>query len=656
MISSSTTVHLRPSPVVSNPPPVPTTPPPPPRIKKISVSGYRAFPPYKPNSLEIDLGDTGKNLLLYGENGSGKTSLFRALRDLFDTSPVARDYTTVRNIFHQDEDDSVVVSLTSGTPDEYRWEVGEPHPKSTGDSFHAFARSCLFLEYRDLLQTNFVHRTGAPNLFHLLVDVVLLELPAPTKPLKILRELMHVGIPRGRQTVNPVKRANKHASAMRDALVNHVPELVRETNKLLEQLQPLTKINLTPPEAITYRKANAVPERGYKGETLSLEVELNGKVIPEPQHFLNEARLTAIALAIYLAAARLTRSTRPGIMVLDDVLIGLDLSNRIPLLKLLQTEFADWQVLLLTHDSTWYDMAASLLDSEKWSFQRLHLGREPGTGRDRPIHVVEKTYLETAEGFLLNGDFPAAGVYLRSAFEALLRDFSDEKRLHVPFKRELRELSSEDLWPGVKTWSHRNSGVPLISPALANEIEFCRRFILNPLCHDAHGRPSKTETELALATLKQLKAATKTSADWRRDWDQTRGKGAASPTNWHMALCEWMLKRNPAPLTVEIAMAVRAALDVGLEDYNQRHRASITYTADSYPTFRLRWDAAKTADLNVNQPAFVTLVEGHATWLLNEAPTKADWAAVTVDNVNEVFNTLRGRTTGNAIRCVLGDW
>ncbi len=120
-----------------------------PRIKKISVSGYRAFPPYKPKSLEIDLGDTGKNLLLYGENGSGKTSLFRALRDLFDTSATARDYTTVRNIFHQEEDDAVVVALTFGTPDEYRWEVGEPHPKTTGDSFHAFARTCLFLEYRD---------------------------------------------------------------------------------------------------------------------------------------------------------------------------------------------------------------------------------------------------------------------------------------------------------------------------------------------------------------------------------------------------------------------------------------------------------------------------------------------------------------------------
>ncbi|MBP8963538.1 MAG: AAA family ATPase, partial [Opitutaceae bacterium] len=119
------------------------------------------FPPYKPKSLEIDLSDTGKNLLLYGENGSGKTSLFRALRDLFDTSLEARDFATVQNIFHQNEDDAVAVALTSGTPDEYRWEVGEDHPKTTGDSFHAFARTCLFLEYRVRTRDRHLRRPSA---------------------------------------------------------------------------------------------------------------------------------------------------------------------------------------------------------------------------------------------------------------------------------------------------------------------------------------------------------------------------------------------------------------------------------------------------------------------------------------------------------------
>jgi energy-coupling factor transporter ATP-binding protein EcfA2 len=628
-----------------------------PRIKKISVSGYRAFPPYKPKSLEIDLGDTGKNLLLYGENGSGKTSLFRALRDLFDTSAAERDYSDFRNVFQQSEDDAIAVELTSGTPPEYRWDAGEQHPKVTGgDEFHRFARTCLFLDYRDLLQTNFVHRTGAPNLFDLLVNVVLPELPVPTRPLKELRESMRTGIPGGRQTRRPVNRANSHASILREALANHLPELERETNRLLGQLQPRTAISLKPPERIIYRRSAKVAERGYDGEVITLGVDLDGKPITEPQHFLNEARLTAIALAIYLASARLTRSARPGIMVLDDVLIGLDLANRIPLLQLLGAEFADWQVLLLTHDATWYDMASERLEEKTWSFQRLHLGREPGTGRDRPFHVNEATYLEIAEGYLLHGDFPAAGVYLRSAFEALLRNFAEEKRLLVPFKRELRELNSEHLWPGVKSWAVRKGGSPLISPALAEEIEFCRRFILNPLCHDAHGRPSKTEAELALAALKQLKAIMTAATGWRRDWDQCCGKGAALPVHWHMALCEWMLNRSSPIPTVEIAIALRAAFAEGIECYNQRYKAPISYTADAYPTLQVCWNAAKLADLNATQPAFVSLIETHARWLLKETPSDPDWATVTADNISTVFDALRGATKGPNIRCILTSW
>ncbi len=625
-----------------------------PRIKKISVSGYRAFPPYKPTSLEIDLGDTGKNLLLYGENGSGKTSLFRVLRDLFDTSPIVRTYEEHRNIFQQDEEDAIVVHLTSGNPSDYRWEVGEPHPKQTGgDPFHNFARSCLFLEYRDLLQTNFVHRTGTPNLFDLLVKVVLPELPTPTRPLRELHEAMRAAIPRAqKQTKNPIRRANLRAQAMVSALTNHLPELERETNRLVAQLQPKTAIKLTPPPGITYNKT----ARDYDGQTLTLGIELDGKSITEPQHFLNEARLTAIALALYLAAARLTRSGRPGIMVLDDVLIGLDISNRLPLLRVLQTEFFDWQILLLTHDATWFDMAADRLAEATWTFQRLHNAREPGTGRDRPLHVVEESYLTRAEGFLLHGDYPAAGVYLRSAFEAMLRDFAEEKRLTVPFKRELRELSSEDYWPGMKGWAPKRGGDPLVSPAVAEEIEFCRRFILNPLCHEALGRPNRSEVELALAALRNLKQTIESAKSWRAEWEQKHPRGDALPTHWHMALCEWMRGRNPAIPVTEWACAVRNALIVGLDTYNERHHATITYTADSYATLQIRWDAAKSAGLNAAQPAFVALIESHTVWLLKEIPTDADWASVTVDNVKAVFDVLRGATTGQSIKCVLHSW
>src|SRR5258706_209667 len=45
------------------------------KITKITIQGFRAFD----EPFELDLGD-GKNLLLHGENGSGKSSLYMALR------------------------------------------------------------------------------------------------------------------------------------------------------------------------------------------------------------------------------------------------------------------------------------------------------------------------------------------------------------------------------------------------------------------------------------------------------------------------------------------------------------------------------------------------------------------------------------------------
>jgi ABC-type uncharacterized transport system ATPase subunit len=45
------------------------------------------------------------------------------------------------------------------------------------------------------------------------------------------------------------------------------------------------------------------------------------------------------------------------LLILDDVLIGLDLNNRLPLLELLRTKFPRHQILLLTHDLVWFDIA-----------------------------------------------------------------------------------------------------------------------------------------------------------------------------------------------------------------------------------------------------------------------------------------------------------
>src|SRR5207247_770854 len=49
---------------------------------------------------------------------------------------------------------------------------------------------------------------------------------------------------------------------------------------------------------------------------------------PSYHEFLNEARLSALAAAIYFSGLKQSPVTNMGLLVLDDILIGLDMANR----------------------------------------------------------------------------------------------------------------------------------------------------------------------------------------------------------------------------------------------------------------------------------------------------------------------------------------
>ncbi len=52
------------------------------KITEIDIKNFKAFC----GTYHIDLHKAGKNLLVYGENGSGKTSLYQALKRFLESS------------------------------------------------------------------------------------------------------------------------------------------------------------------------------------------------------------------------------------------------------------------------------------------------------------------------------------------------------------------------------------------------------------------------------------------------------------------------------------------------------------------------------------------------------------------------------------------
>ena len=494
---------LVPSPVATSESTSTTPAPQPLRIKKISINGYRAFPQYRPHNFEVSLGDDGKNLLLYGENGSGKTSLFKALRDLFNRDLKDTAYTSYQNIFDIGTDDGITAELTSGSPPSFSWGVGTVHPSIDKDktAFNAFTRSCFFLDYRSLLETNFVHKNNAnPNLYTLLVGTILKDvMPPGSRTIRESREILSSALDAVRSYGNSLNQRNAVAAAekMTTALSTLIPNVVVEANIILGKLQPGTIINLTTP-TITYSNGTQKKDRKYTGESIELLIELNGKPIPTPQHFLNEARLSAIALSIYLAGAKFSRAGRPGILVLDDVLIGLDLSNRIPLLELLQNDFANWQIFLFTHDHVWYDLARTWV-GEKWISKELFLVSKDTMAFDRP-ELRDGDLLAKAKGHLDNKDLTAAAVYIRARFETILSRVCQDSGIEIKYKKNPKNISADNLWQGIQSRQRtrvQEGQSDFITPQLMQDVEQVRSNILNKLCHSAS--PSFTDTEVQYA-------------------------------------------------------------------------------------------------------------------------------------------------------------
>lgn len=146
------------------------------RIKKIEINNFKAF--YKKHTIDVD----GKNLFIYGENGSGKSSLYYALKDFFQSSRETIDFNELENIFlTKTEKGKGYIKVTfnpnkDGAATDALYEFGAA-AKNTFSATDTSIRDAIslksFLTYKHLLEIHNVKRGNQIDLFNLLVRGVL---------------------------------------------------------------------------------------------------------------------------------------------------------------------------------------------------------------------------------------------------------------------------------------------------------------------------------------------------------------------------------------------------------------------------------------------------------------------------------------------------
>ena len=402
------------------------------RITKINILNFRAFF----DRYEIEL-NNGENLLIYGENGSGKSSLFKSVSNFLSSSQnTALPY--IRHHNKDTEEGNLIFTFNDYDPttNAVTSAIGEVISYGTEAVFtdtQQFLKTAEltkgFLDYRGLLAV-YNHSEAQPNLFKLIVEILLKEFIPVGGTYAMGKRFIAL-----KQKVTEPNRRNTYDYR------NGIPEMAvyevmlrTALNGIFLQLNAFLikyfKLNLRVWYSLLPLVAPSYNWR-YIPTELKLEIKLNGKLVVHQSDYLNEARLSALAVCLYLSI--LKRNPQPidyKVLFLDDVFIGLDLTNRLPILDIIKNDFSDYQVFISTYDRHLYELAKRKFEIEipgRWKSVELYVGKDFIGSRpvDRPILIVGERHFEKASKYLHDRqkpDYPAAANYFRKALEEIIQE------------------------------------------------------------------------------------------------------------------------------------------------------------------------------------------------------------------------------------------
>ncbi len=456
------------------------------RVTDIYINNYRAF--YGKHHISLD--KDGKNLMVYGENGSGKSSLYVALKTFMLSS--IRKVDIDENVFipkAQKNSASIKLKVSENAnvsvTHEYEVKIADGKIISADTTLIENANKIKgFFDYRSLLETHLNH-TDSVNIFKILNENIL-----PHAENRFTKNEIQVdwnaiqdglGTRKGKWVVAALHKDTDNFSNGFKYLTDKVQT---DTNIFLKFFDKSMEVTIDFDKCYYKETDGAVC-----GDEAILKIKYAGKSIDKHHFFLNEARLSALAISLYLASIKLNPLTGAlKVLVLDDLLIGLDMSNRLPLLEILKKHFIEtdasevFQIIMTTYDKVWFELVNNYFGTDSWKYIEIYSKKLNDEDFEFPIIKETKGYLEAARFYIAEKDNKASAVYIRTEFERLVKTICEKKVLQVNYKTRQKEFSTEDFWDAITNQTN-------LDRELVKEIEIHRGTVMNPFSHYDLERP-----------------------------------------------------------------------------------------------------------------------------------------------------------------------
>lgn len=182
---------------------------------------------------------------------------------------------------------------------------------------------------------------------------------------------------------------------------------------------------LHPEEKIEHIHLYTSPE---SDKAIEIGLKFYGVDQESPRLTLSEGHRNSLGLCIFLSMAkREEKNDRP--LFLDDVVVSIDRNHRGMIVPLLESEFTNRQVVILTHDREWFIELKQQLKNPGWQFKALMPWESPEIG----IRWSAKTStLDDARAFL-KADPDVAGHTARKIMDIELALYAEPLKIRLPY-------------------------------------------------------------------------------------------------------------------------------------------------------------------------------------------------------------------------------
>lgn len=260
-------------------------------------------------------------------------------------------------------------------------------------------------------------------------------------------------------------------------------------------------VEMNPNEKVEDIKLVPIKDKNDELSGITIEYTFYNEKQTPPVALLSESHINCLGLAFFLASVKAFNKENE-FFVLDDVISSFDSTHRTRFIRLLVNKFNDYQIILLTHEKDFFDIASSEAKKKNWIITSLSWTAEKGTSFETPL-VDLRTKIEDK---FKTKNLDGLGNDIRRYAERQLKQIAFNIEASVPFRYNDRneERMMNELLSSVQGKVNKQSPSDLKTKNNIDSILASPILIGNKTSHDNTFKENINDLEVFWEDVKKL--------------------------------------------------------------------------------------------------------------------------------------------------------